>query len=92
MLLFDAPLTFREFTSHEEVPLASIFREALELLATRDDRLDLHRLLRAFPALRAESGEVADRLRDGSAPQSALATCREIVAERVEPDDDDAED
>jgi len=37
VLLLDAPLTFREFMSHEEVPLASIFREALELLATRQD-------------------------------------------------------
>ena len=210
MLLFDAPLTFREFMSREEVPLASIFREAFELLATRDDavlfgaqavnaycdpprmtadldvlsldaaglaeelrarladrfriaarvrvvepgasyrvyqlrkprnrhladlrqverlpesrriegvrvaepadlaamkaisidarrgrekgisdRLDLHRLLRAFPALRAEAGEVADRLRASSAPQSALATWREVVAERVEPDEDDGED
>ena len=210
MLLFDAPLTFQEFMSHEEVPLASIFREALELLATRDDavlfgaqavnaycdpprmtadldvlsldaaglaevlratladrfriaarvrvvekersyrvyqlrkprnrhladvrqvdrlpqsrllegvrvvepadlaamkvrsidarrgkekgisdRLDLHRLLRAFPALRQQEGEVAERLRAGSAPEAAFATWREILAERVEPDEDDLGD
>lgn len=210
MLLLDAPLTFREFMSREEVPLASIFREALEWLAGRDDavlfgaqavnaycdpprmtadldvlsldaaglaeqlrgrlvdrfriaarvrvvepglgyrvyqlrkpknrhladvrqvdrlpqsrriegvrvaepadlaamkvlsvdarrgkekgisdRLDLHRLLRAFPALRGEVGDVADRLRAGSAPPSAFTTWREIVAERVEPDEDDGED
>ncbi len=209
MLLFDAPLTFREFMSREEVPLASIFREALEWLATRDDavlfgaqavnaycdpprmtadldvlsldaaalaeqlrarladrfgiavrvrvveprgyrvyqlrkpknrhladvrqverlpqsrriegvrvaepadlaamkvlsvdarrgrekgisdRLDLHRLLRAFPVLREEAGDVADRLRASAAPQSAFKTWREILAERVEPEEEDAED
>ncbi len=209
MLLLDAPLTFREFMSREEVPLASIFREALEWLATRDDavlfgaqavnaycdpprmtadldvlaldgaglaeqlraqlvdrlriaarvrvveprgyrvyqlrkprnrhladvrqvdrlpqsrriegvrvlepadlaamkvtsldarrhrekgisdRLDLHRLLRAFPALRDEAGDVADRLRANSAPPSAFTTWREIVAERLEPEEDDRED
>ncbi len=210
MLLFDAPLTFREFMGREEVPLASIFREALEWLATRDDavlfgaqavnaycdpprmtadldvlsldaaglaeelrarladrfhvagrvrvvepgrsfrvyqlreprnrqlagvrqvdrlpqsrhvegvrvaapadlaamkvisidarrgkekgisdRLDLHRLLRAFPALREEGGEVADRLRASSAPQTAFVAWAEILAERIEPDEDDLED
>jgi hypothetical protein len=207
VLLLDAPLTFREFMSHEEVPLASIFREALELLATRQDavlfgaqavnaycdpprmtsdldvlsldaaglaeslrarlaerfriaarvrvlepersyrvyqvreprnrhlvdvrgvdrlpesrriagvqvaeptdliamkvlsvdarrgrekgisdRLDLHRLLRAFPALREEVGVVAERLQAQSAPPTAFAVWREILAERIEPDDED---
>src|SRR4051794_6873643 len=37
VFLADAPLTFREFVTHEEVPLASIFREVLEFLAGRPD-------------------------------------------------------
>ncbi|HKQ68993.1 MAG TPA: hypothetical protein VJT73_06630 [Polyangiaceae bacterium] len=36
-MLFDAPLTFREFMAHEEVPLATLFREVLSELAGRDD-------------------------------------------------------
>jgi hypothetical protein len=208
VLLLDAPLTFREFMSQEEVPLASIFREALELLATRQDavlfgaqavnaycdpprmtadldvlaldpaalaealrarlaerlriaarvrvvepqrsyrvyqlreprnrhvadvrgvgrlpmsrriagvqvaepaelvalkvvsvdarrgrekglsdRLDLHRLLRSFPQLREEDGVIGERLRALSAPPTAFAVWREILVERIEPDEDDA--
>src|SRR4051812_33827325 len=37
VLLADAPLTFREFVTHEGVPLAAIFREVLEFLAGRPD-------------------------------------------------------
>lgn len=37
MLLSDAPLTFREFVTHEEVPLATIFREVMEFLTGRAD-------------------------------------------------------
>lgn len=37
MLLFDAPLTFREFIVHEDVPLADVFREVLSFLPGRDD-------------------------------------------------------
>ncbi len=37
MLLRDGPLTFREFMTHEEVPLAIVFREVLQFLATRKD-------------------------------------------------------
>jgi hypothetical protein len=55
------------------------------------DRLDLHRLLRAFPAMREEDGEVAGRLRASSAPDTAFVTWREILAERVAPDEDDLE-
>jgi hypothetical protein len=53
------------------------------------DRLDLHRLLRAFPALREEVGVVAERLQAQSAPPTAFAVWREILAERIEPDDED---
>jgi Nucleotidyl transferase AbiEii toxin, Type IV TA system len=37
VLLLDAPLTLREFVTHEEVPLAAIFREVLQFLAERPD-------------------------------------------------------
>lgn len=37
MLLRDAPLTFREFMTHETAPLAVVFREILGLLSTRPD-------------------------------------------------------
>lgn len=33
----DAPLTLREFVTHEQVPLASVFAEVLPLLSSRDD-------------------------------------------------------
>jgi hypothetical protein len=37
VLLIDAPLTFREFVMHEEIPLATIFREVLAFLTGRSD-------------------------------------------------------
>ncbi|MFI5301249.1 MAG: hypothetical protein ACHREM_24460 [Polyangiales bacterium] len=37
MLLADAPLTLREFVTHEELPLASIFREMFLFLRGRED-------------------------------------------------------
>lgn len=37
MLLFDAPLTFHEYMTHEDVTLASVFREVLSFLSGRDD-------------------------------------------------------
>lgn len=39
LLLADAPLTLQEFVTHEEVPLASIFREILGFLAGRSDAI-----------------------------------------------------
>ena len=56
------------------------------------DRLDLHRLLRAFPDLRVADGPVADRLRALGAPEAALAAWREILLERIKPDDDGDDD
>jgi hypothetical protein len=35
--MFDGPLTFREFMTHEELPLATIFREVLTYLRRRTD-------------------------------------------------------
>jgi len=53
------------------------------------DRLDLHRLLRVFPTLREEAGVVAEKLQALSAPSTAFTVWREILAERIEPDDED---
>jgi hypothetical protein len=56
------------------------------------DRLDLHRLLHAFPALRSDEGLVAERLRAMGASDAAFAAWREVVRERIEPDPDDLDD
>jgi hypothetical protein len=53
------------------------------------DRLDLHRLLRAFPDLRAENGPVPARLVALGADVAALAAWREVVGAPLEVDDDD---
>ena len=55
------------------------------------DRLDLHRLLHAFPDLRADEGPVADRLRALGGSDAALTTWREVVRERIEPDLDESD-
>jgi len=53
------------------------------------DRADLRRLLLAFPALKVEAGEVADRLRAMGASDSAVAAWRDLATSTIEPDDDD---
>jgi hypothetical protein len=37
VFLSDAPLTFREFVTHEELPLAVIFREVMDFVTDRSD-------------------------------------------------------
>ena len=56
------------------------------------DRLDLHRLLRAFPDLRAENGPVPERLVALGADAAALAAWREVVRAPLEVDDADGDD
>jgi hypothetical protein len=56
------------------------------------DRLDLHRLLRAFPDLRAEHGPVPARLAVLEADVAALAVWREVVRTPLEVERDDDED
>lgn len=56
------------------------------------DRLDLARLLRTFPALRAEEGEVADRLRARGASARTLELWREMALSQLGDDDDDMGD
>jgi hypothetical protein len=54
------------------------------------DMADLRRLLLTFPELKREAGEVAERLRAAGAEEAALAAWRELVAEEILPEDDDA--
>jgi hypothetical protein len=56
------------------------------------DRLDLHRLLRAFPDLCVEDGPVPERLVALGADVAALAEWREVVRAPLENDDDDDDD
>jgi hypothetical protein len=53
------------------------------------DRLDLHRLLRAFPELRIDEGVVAEKMRALGASQHALAARREVLARTLAVDDDE---
>jgi hypothetical protein len=51
------------------------------------DAADLRRLLLTFPELKTEEGPVADRLQTD---ESALAAWRELVAQEILPEDDEA--
>jgi hypothetical protein len=52
---------------------------------------DLAMLLLAFPELKREEGLVAERLRDAGAGTDVLAVWRELVAQELQPADDDDE-
>ncbi|CAN5511026.1 hypothetical protein BH09SUM1_BH09SUM1_16720 [soil metagenome] len=52
------------------------------------DRLDLARLLNAFPNLKEESGPVRDQLMASEADEGILTTWKEIVHEDYSPEDD----
>jgi hypothetical protein len=54
------------------------------------DRADLRRLLLTFPELKTERGHVADRLLSTGAPETAVAAWKEMVAEEILPEDEDA--
>jgi hypothetical protein len=56
------------------------------------DRLDLHRLLRAFPELRAEDGPVPARLAALGADIAAVAAWREVVQAPLEAEDEDSDE
>jgi hypothetical protein len=55
------------------------------------DRLDLHRLLRAFPELRVDEGSVAERMRALGASEPAFAAWREVAARPLASGEDDPE-
>jgi len=68
--------------------ISMVAREGREKGLT--DRLDLHRLLRAFPQLREKHGEVAQRLQALGVPDKTLVAWQEVVAMPLaaEPDDE----
>jgi hypothetical protein len=56
------------------------------------DRLDLHRLLRTFPELRAEDGPVPLRLSSLGASGDARLAWQEVARQPLESDDDELDD
>ena len=53
------------------------------------DLADIHRLLLAFPDLKAPEGPAADCLTASGAPDSTLEAWREIAAREILPEDDE---
>jgi hypothetical protein len=53
------------------------------------DRADLYRLLLAFPDLKTKEGPVAERLRAAGANEEVFDAWRALVAEDIEPEDED---
>jgi hypothetical protein len=54
------------------------------------DRADLNVLLLTVPELKTEEGAVADRLRIAGASAAVLAAWKDLVAQEIEPDEEDA--
>ena len=54
------------------------------------DGADLRRLLLVFPELKTEEGPVADSLRTAEAPEIALEAWRDLVAQVIAPEDEEA--
>jgi hypothetical protein len=54
------------------------------------DRIDLGRLLLAFPELKTEKGPVADALKAAGASAEAMAAWKEVVAQKIQAQGDDA--
>jgi Nucleotidyl transferase AbiEii toxin, Type IV TA system len=91
VLLADAPLTFREFVTHEEAPLASIFREVLEFLGGRADVVifgahavnaycEMERMTQDVDLLSTHAAEFAEQLRTRLAERFRIAVrVREVV-------------
>jgi hypothetical protein len=94
VLSFDAPLTFREFMTHEEIPLAAVFREVFLLLAGRSDAVlfgaqavnaycETERMTHDIDVLSIRASEVADAVRSHLADRFHIAVrVREVVADR----------
>jgi hypothetical protein len=76
---------------------SELIRQKLSSMVSRSktakgmtDAADLRRLLLTFPELKCEEGLVADALRGAEAPEPVLTAWREIVAQEIQPEDDDA--
>jgi Uncharacterised protein family (UPF0175)/Nucleotidyl transferase AbiEii toxin, Type IV TA system len=91
LLLADAPLTLREFVTHEEAPLASIFREVLDFLAGRSDVIifgahavnaycEPERMTQDVDLLSTRASELAEQLRAHLAERLHIAArVREVI-------------
>jgi hypothetical protein len=90
---------FRQIGSIRVVePAELVVMKAIAIAARKgqekglSDRLDLHRLLRAFPELRADNGPVPLRLAELGADIAALSAWREVVQSPLEIDDESIDD
>lgn len=54
------------------------------------DQADLYRLLLTFPELKTEEGPVAERLRAAGAAAEVMAAWKDLVAQKILPEDEDA--
>lgn len=77
-------------------PVELIARKFLSMLARSksakgpSDLTDLRRLLLTFPNLKQPEGAVAERLASSGASPQALASWRDLAAQEIEPEDDEA--
>ena len=55
------------------------------------DEADLRRLLLAFPQLKTTDGTVAERLRASQATESVLAVWKDLVFQKILPEDEQSE-
>jgi hypothetical protein len=53
------------------------------------DKADLYRVLLTFPDLKSIEGPVAERLRTAGATKDVMAVWKEIVAQEIQPEDED---
>jgi Nucleotidyl transferase AbiEii toxin, Type IV TA system len=53
------------------------------------DKADLYRLLLTFPDLKTEEGPVAERLRANGASADVIAAWKDLVAQEIQPEDED---
>jgi hypothetical protein len=79
------------------VPPADLIAQKVSSMVNRSksakgptDLTDIRRLLLTFPELKAFDGPVADHLRDSGAPASVLDAWREIAAQEIDAENDDA--
>lgn len=91
VLLGDAPLTLREFVTHEEIPLATVFREVLAFLVDRPDVVVFgahavnaycvpERMTQDVDLLSTHAADLAEQLRARLAERLRVATrVREVV-------------
>lgn len=90
-MLFDAPLTLREYMSGEEVPLATVFREVFAFIKGRSDVVvfgahavnayaEPERMTHEVDLLSVRAREVAEEIREHLAKRLTIAArVREVV-------------